>query len=234
MKEDDLAVWNLVSDISQGLQMSFASIKAAISSLLDTNIIWDQAAQREFMQTIDDSVDDLSDLTAVMTVAMRVESQSLAIHREPNSIQEILSQAQDQVQHRAPATTIVLALPAEARMGYIDFAYFRMAVCLLLELLIGTGDRAMPMLSVQLLENSTGWKITFEGDFSRVARDLIDWFCNDGPDCALLPAMLRAETRLKALTAYQLLRLHGIKVVTDGTGEDRKSLTLRIPFETEA
>lgn len=234
MKEDDLAVWNLVSDISQGLQMSFASIKAAISSLLDTNIIWDQAAQREFMQTIDDSVDGLSDLTAVMTVAMRVESQSLAIHREPNSIQEILSQAQDQVQHRAPATRIVLALPAEARMGYVDFAYFRMAICLLLELLIGTGDRAMPMLSVQLLENSTGWKITFEGNFSRVAHDLIDWFCYEGPDCALLPAAMRAETRLKALTAYQLLRLHGIKMVTNGEGEDSKSLTLRIPFETEA
>jgi hypothetical protein len=97
-----------------------------------------------------------------------------------------------------------------------------------------SGDRALPVLSVQLLENSTGWKITFEGDFSTVARDLIDWFCNDGPDCALLPAMMRAETRLKALTAYQLLRLHGIKLVTDGEGGDRKSLTLRIPFETEA
>ncbi|MBK8048790.1 MAG: hypothetical protein IPK16_17710 [Anaerolineales bacterium] len=233
MSENDLAVWNLVSDISQGLQMSFASIKAAISSLLDPDIIWDQQAQHEFMQTIDDSVDGLSDLTAVMTVAMRVESQSLAIHREPNSLQEILSQAQDQVQQRTPATTIVLTLPAEARMGYLDFAYFRMALCLLMEVLIGAGDRVMAVLSIQLLENSTGWKITFEGDFSGV-RDLIGWFCYDAPDCALLPATVRPETRLKALTAYQLLRLHAIEMVTNGEGGDRKALTLHIPFEAEA
>ena len=101
MKDDDLVKWNLVSDISQGLQFSFASIKAAISSLLGGDIFWDQATQHEFMQTIDNSVDELSNLTAVMTVAMRIESQTLTIHREPNSLQEILSRAKDHVQKHA-------------------------------------------------------------------------------------------------------------------------------------
>lgn len=234
MSNDDLAAWNLVAEISQGLQISFASIKAAISSLLDPNIFWDQAAQHEFMQTIDDSVDSLSNIAAVMTVAMRVESETLAINREPNSLQEILSRAQDHVQEYAPATAIVLTLPAEARMARVDFEYLRMALRLLIEVLINTRESATTPLSIQLLENSAGWKIAFAGGFSGLTRDLIDWFCYNAPNCAMLPANLRAETKLKALTSHQLLALHAIEMAKNGAGEDSAALILHIPVETEA
>jgi hypothetical protein len=234
MKDDDLVKWNLVSDISQGLQFSFGSIKAAISSLLGGDIFWDQATQHEFMQTIDNSVDDLSNLTAVMTVAMRIESQTLSIHRDPNSLQEILSRAKDQVQKHAPATAITLNLPAETRLALVDFEYLRMALRLLIEVLISTRDNSLAPLSIRVLEDAAGWQIIFDGPFPGLAGDIVNWLCHDAPACVFLPANMRAETKLKALTAYQLLALDAIEMATNSVEEGSAALILYIPFETEA
>jgi hypothetical protein len=234
MKNDDLVRWSLVSDISQSLQISFASIKAAISSLIGGDIFWDLATQHEFMQTIDKSVDDLSYLTAVMTVAMRLESQTLTIHREPNSLQEILSRAKDQVLRHGPASPITLTLPVETRLALVDFEYLRMALRLLIEVLIGTRDDPLAPLSIQVLEETNSWRIIFDGGISGLAGDIVHWFCHGAPECVLLPANMRAETKLKALTSVQLFALHAIEMATNGMGQDSVALVLCVPFEIEA
>ena len=234
MKTDELVMWNLVSDISQGLQISFASIKAAISSLLGGDIFWDQATQHEFMLTIDKSVDELSNLTAVMTVAMRFESQMLTINREPNSLQEILSQARDYVQKRLPDTAITLTLPVETRLALVDFEYLRLALRLLIEVLITTRADAVAPFSIRVLEEIAGWQIILEGQLSGLAGDIVNWLCQAAPERSLLPANMRVEAKLKVLTAYQLLALQAIEVAVNGAIEDNVALVLCVPFETEA
>jgi hypothetical protein len=234
MQNDDVVTWSLVADISQGLQISFASIKAAISSLLGGDIFWDQATQHEFMQTIDSSVDDLSNLTAVMTVAMRSANRTLTIHREPNSLQEILSQACDQVQKAHPDANIMLTLPAETRMGLVDFEYLRMALRLLIEVLISTRDNPRAPLLIQVAQDDDGWRLMFMGAFSGAAQDIIDWFCYNAPESAALPALIRAETKLKVLTAYQLFALHAIRVSTNSQEDGEAGLIFFVPFALEA
>ena len=234
MKNDELVMWNLVSDVSQGLQISFASIKAAISSLLGGDIFWDQATQHEFMLTIDKSVDDLSNMTAVMTVAMRFESQTLTINREPNSLQEIVSQARDYVQKRLPDANITLTLPAETRLALVDFEYLRLALRLLIEVLMTARVNAFAPLSIRVLEEVDGWQIIFEGHLSGLAGDIVNWLCQAAPECSLLPANMRAEAKLKVLTAYRLLALQAIEVAANGAMEDNAALVLCVPFETEA
>lgn len=234
MNKNDLVMWGLVSDISQRLQIAFASIKAASSSLLDRDIFWDQAAQHEFMQTIDFSVDELSDLTAVMTTAMRVESQTLSLQREPNSLQEILSRAKDEVQKRAPKTPITLTLPKEARLAVVDFECMLMALRLLIEVLVSTRENPLAPLAIQLQEEADGWQITFTGHFSGLADTIVNWFNHDAPERALLPANLRPETKLKVLTSYQLFALHAIRIAASGTDDMAAVLTLHVPADTEA
>jgi K+-sensing histidine kinase KdpD len=233
-KHDEPIMWNLVADISQGLQISFASIKAAISSLLGGDIFWDQATQHEFMQTIDKSIDDISGLTAVMTIAMRAESQTLTIRREPNSLQEILSQARDLVQKEITAVPITLALPAETRLAFVDFEYLRLALRLLLEVLVSARPRPDGALAIRVLEKATEWQIIIEGDFPGSANDIIAWFCHDAPDRSRFPVNLRSETRLKALVAHQLLTLQTIRMATNDADVNGDALVLFVPFQTEA
>lgn len=232
MNSDDAVMWGLVSDISQSMQISFASIKAATSSLLGGDIFWDQATQHEFMQTVDHSVDGLSDLTAVMTMAMRSQGRALSLRREPNSLQEILSRAKDEVQKHMPGADVALTLPAEARLALVDYECLLMALRLLTEVLISTREQRRAPLAVQLQEDARGWQIVFTGGFSGFAADIVNWFCYGAPEGASLPANLRAETKLKALTAHRLLALHAIDMATHSDRDNHIILVLRVPAAT--
>ena len=85
------AMWSLLAEISQKLQASSTSIKAAVSSLLDYDIFWDGSTQHEFLETIDESVDQGSNLIMLMMLAFRSEADSLEMKPEPHALQEILS-----------------------------------------------------------------------------------------------------------------------------------------------
>ena len=70
-------VWALFIDASRKLQISSASIKAAVSSLLNYDIFWDGANQHEFLTTINSSVDQAAKLASLLTLAVRSEAGSL-------------------------------------------------------------------------------------------------------------------------------------------------------------
>ena len=231
-KPDNLEMWNLVSDISQSLQISFASIKAAISSLLGGDIFWDQAIQHEFMQTNDKAVDDLSSLTAVMNVAMRFESHTITIRREPHSLQEILSQVKDQILKAYPQFTIDLSLPAETRLAFVDFEYLRMALRLLLEVVIyGRGHSTAPV-SLRVVEEAAEWKIIIQGAFSGMSTSVIHWLCSQADTQAPLPENLRSEMKLKVLVSQKLLTAQTITLTTNDDANHGTVLVLHVPFVT--
>ena len=231
--QDQLAKWSLVSDVSQRMQISFASIKAAVSSLIGGEIIWDQAAQHEFMQTVDKTVDDLSSLAAVLTVAMRFESQELSVDREPHSLPEILSQAKDQVQAQAANVVIDLSLPVDIRPVAVDFEYLRMALRLLFEILAKTNAHHHGSISVQLVEKADQWQIIVAGKFADPANSFIDWLCTAESKDAPPPASLRSDIRLKGLVAYELLGLQAVSMATNRSANDIRYLVLSAPFNVE-
>ena len=77
------------AETSRKLQLYSASIKAAVSSLLNYDIFWDNANQHEFLETINSSVNQVSELI-VLTLAFRGEAGSLVLKRDPQVFQEIL------------------------------------------------------------------------------------------------------------------------------------------------
>lgn len=230
---DEQVMWHLVAEISQRLQISFASIKAAISSLLGGDIFWDQATQHEFMQTIDKSVDDISGLTAVMTLAMRVKSNTLTFNPEPHSLQEIISQAKDLVQRQQPNVVINLALPTETRPVIVDFEQLRMALRLLLEVLLTTESRIPAPISLQLTEELNERYIIISGEFTDLHHEIVYWLSHHATEREPLPASLRAEIRLKIIVAYYLLTRQAITITPSHTKAENQSLVLSIPFATE-
>lgn len=234
--DGDAELWSLYADVSQRLQVSSASIKAAITSLLDNSIIWDRSTQREFMQAIDKSIDHISGMMAAMTLAMQAEGGVLRLGLEPSSIPEILFRAVDGLEKSTSGLTVTLALPGEGRLALVDYDYLRIALRMLFEALIGAGNAPRGALRIQAEQTAADWRIHVEGDFAGAASALVAWL---GDEAARpLPPIngesggVPAEARLKAFTAVRLLRQQRIalSLPEDATPA---SFTLTIPHSGE-
>jgi hypothetical protein len=94
LKMERQVIWPLLVETSRRLQVSSASIKAAVSSLLSYDIFWDSANQHEFLKTIDTSVDQVGKLSTLFSLAFRLEAGTLVLKRELQNLQEILTSAQ--------------------------------------------------------------------------------------------------------------------------------------------
>jgi len=87
----------LFFETSHKLQVYSASIKAAVSSLLSYDFFWDSSNQHEFLETIDDSIEQINNLVTLLSLALRSEANKLEIRPEPHNIQEIIYKLQNEI-----------------------------------------------------------------------------------------------------------------------------------------
>lgn len=154
-------IWTLFVENSRRLQVSSASIKAAVSSLLNYDLFWDPANQHEFLETIDSSVDKVSRLVMLLALAFRAEAGSLEIKQEPQSLQEILAVVQGNLVARNPKQKLRFSLPKEGNPVLVDYEYLTIA----LEYLVGLLTVGQKAEKIQILatENQTVWFLDIEG-----------------------------------------------------------------------
>jgi two-component system sensor histidine kinase KdpD len=67
----------LLNSVSHDLRTPLASVKAAVSSLLDPDVEWDEAERREFLVIIDEAADRLSRLVHNLLDMSRIEAGAL-------------------------------------------------------------------------------------------------------------------------------------------------------------
>jgi hypothetical protein len=232
-KFNETLIWVMFADISQNLQVSSASIKAAISSLLDTSIIWDRSTQYEFMQSIDKSVDRVASLMAVMTLAMKTVSGQLEPVREPSNVLEILSRVADGLTKEGASVSITLAPPGPVKWVLVDYDYLRIALTLLLQVLITTSQKAPDAIQIKVEETESHVRITITGDFSGPATSLIAWLQASKPPLLPPSGGINSEIMLKVFTATQLLRLQDIEIDRPDDSPAPTSLRLGVPTRGE-
>jgi two-component system sensor histidine kinase KdpD len=80
----------LLNSVSHDLRTPLASIKASASSLLDPDIAWDQAEQREFLETIDQESDRLSRLVHNLLDMSRIEAGALDPQLTETTLAEVI------------------------------------------------------------------------------------------------------------------------------------------------
>ncbi len=221
------AMWTLLAEVCQKLQLSSASIKAAVSSLLDYDIFWDGSAQHEFFETIDDSVDRSSNLIMLMTLAFRSEAGSLELNREAHELQEIVSTVVETISTKTPHLQLKVALPLEGPPVFVDYGYLAVAFRLLLEVCI----QAQPNeeeFKVEAVEIENQWHLNIEP----VARPIIEVVENLA-DCQAhnltLTDQLLPENVLKLFTACRILRLLDVQLKLLPRTEDNSGLGLIVP-----
>lgn len=223
-------VWALFIDASRKLQISSASIKAAVSSLLNYDIFWDGANQHEFLTTINSSVDQAGKIASLLTLAVRSAAGSLELKREPHDLREIILAVQDGGLISFPNLALNITLPTEGKPALVDYEYLTTALDLLGEVL----EARLPAqpVRVQAIESPDSWFLDFAGLDSKLVQLIQSSFAWQVDDL-LAEASLPLDYVLRLYIVGQIFRLQSIKVetVTGPIGE--LTLRLHVPVATD-
>ncbi len=216
---DRLYIWMLFVETSRRLQVSSASIKAAVSSLLNYDLFWDPANQHEFLETIDNSADKVSRLVMLLALAFRAEAGSLELKKEPQSLQEILAVVQANAAARNPKWNLRFSLPKEGKPALVDYEYLIIAFDYLVELL-ATGQKT-EKIQFQAIEKPTNWFLDIDG-LEEADLDLIHsmQYCKTD-QIAFSRYSLLPELILGLHVACEIFHLQQIELekVEDSSGE---------------
>ena len=225
----EAAIWKMLAETSQSLQMLSASIKAAVSSLLDNTIIWDRTAQHDFMVSINESIDRSFPLIVAMTLAMKSKGGTLEWIIEPCSIQEIISRVADTLEREGVEAKISLSLPAGGKPVLVDYDYLRIALKMLIEALLSATATGPISLQISAIEEPAHWQIHVAGEFTDRAAKLIHWLGSTREEAASFPKDIQSEIMVRAFTAIQILNQQDIEFAAWPETSSPVSFMLVIP-----
>ena len=230
LRVNNQTIWELLVQIGNRLQRSSTSIKTAVSSLLDYDIFWDETTQYEFLQAIDNSTDELSDLIVLMTLAFRSQAKTLEIETEPNMIQEILATLQNNFAKNDRDIQLITDYPPDGKPALVDYQYLSVALSLLIEVIISE-DKNVTQLSLQAIENVKSWHLQIN-DLNMSIVTIIQHFFEQSNDIATVVNQILPENALKLMTACRILHLQNITLYRQDTIEDPAAFCLVIPVAT--
>lgn len=218
-------IWNLFVEASRKFQVYSASIKAAVSSLLGHDILWDNANQHEFLEIIDSSVNQVSEVTALLALAFRAQANSLMLSSDFHLLQEILSTSQAIALKKMPDIKLDISFPGEGKPVLVDYEYLTKALVLLYEVLF-TQSLAGP-IRVSASETDGSWFLDFLGvdpATIRIIEQMHRYKTQPKSN-----EILSAENILRIYVMCEILHLQQISVdVLEESGQP-SILRLRVP-----
>lgn len=84
---------SLLAAVGHDLRTPLAGIKAAVSSLRQTDVEWSEDERRELLETIEGSVDRLDGVVGNLLDASRLQAGSLSVHPQPVALDEVVGSA---------------------------------------------------------------------------------------------------------------------------------------------
>lgn len=124
---------SLLSSVSHDLRTPLAAIAAASASLLDERLRSPGEVRREMLQTIADESRRLSRLVENLLDMTRLESGAIAPHKEWQVLEEIVGTALARVRGELQGRTVVVTIPADLPLIFVDGVLFEQVFVNLLE-----------------------------------------------------------------------------------------------------
>ncbi|HWD80270.1 MAG TPA: DUF4118 domain-containing protein [Kribbella sp.] len=101
----------LLAAVGHDLRTPLSGIKAAVSSLRQSDVDWSPEEQRELLETIEESADRLDDLIANLLAMSRLQAGALSVDVRPLVLDEVVGKALAGVPHDAVVVDVPDDLP---------------------------------------------------------------------------------------------------------------------------
>ena len=225
LDDENQADFALLVDTTRRLQATSASIKAAVSSLLNYDILWDASNQHEFLETINISVDLLTQLVTLLALRFRVEAGELELKCEKQSLQEIISAVQVKLLKSGFEQPLDVSFTSGGKLVFVDYGYLIAS----LELLIGAiSSRAgLRKIHITTKEQPKNWLVSFVDIDPELAQAI--QVKNLDKKKFIANTHLPSENILKLYTALDLLRIQDIRVNLVDMQDGKHILNLAVP-----
>ncbi len=93
LEESDKVRLALLAAVSHDLRTPLASIKASVSSLRSTDVVWDPDDESELLAAIEESADELTGLVADLLDMTRLQTGAVQLLRRPVGLDEVVLKA---------------------------------------------------------------------------------------------------------------------------------------------
>lgn len=214
--------WHLSGSINTKLQLSSTSIKAAVSSLLDRNIFWEVSAQQEFLETIRQSIDNISERVVNLALANLLQAGSLEVSRKFYELHELMRAVQERYLQTTGNMLHYYDLVENGSLTFVDYRYFVHALSLLFSV-VGTGD------SIKLShESGYAWYVLYLSNLTEPIHTVMQSILQEQWVAESLYRDLPAEKIYELLLVVRLLEYQGIRLLLDDS--QTKGIRIEIPI----
>jgi two-component system sensor histidine kinase KdpD len=119
-EEADQLKLQFLAMISHELRTPLASIKGYISTLMADDVSWSPDDQKEFIQTIDEETDKLTDLVNQLLDMSRLQAGQMSIDPMPHNLENILHLSLAQVRTITEKHSVCLQMPPDLPLVLAD------------------------------------------------------------------------------------------------------------------
>ncbi len=123
----------LLASVSHDLRTPLTTIKAAVSGLLQPNVVWDEQIRREILEEIDAESDHLSTLVNALVEMSRIEMGALVLDKEWCDIVELVHSTLARAQRLLADFTVVTQIQSPLPLLYADYTHVGQVLYNLLE-----------------------------------------------------------------------------------------------------
>jgi two-component system sensor histidine kinase KdpD len=111
----------LLNSISHDLRTPLVSITGALSSLADDQILLDESARRNLIETASEEADRLNRLVGNLLDMTRLESGAMRFKKEASDIQDVVGSALEELGSRIGKRPIQIEIPPDLPLIQLDF-----------------------------------------------------------------------------------------------------------------
>jgi PAS domain S-box-containing protein len=155
---------DFISMVSHELRTPLHHIKGFATTLLQTDVEWDAATQRDFLASIDREADRLTQLVSKMLDMSRLEAGRMPMQLVPYLAQDLLDSTLRRVQGLAAGRPLLLSAPDDLPVLWVDDREIERVLVNLIENAIKYSDAGTPIaLSVERRDDRAIFSVTDQG-----------------------------------------------------------------------
>jgi two-component system sensor histidine kinase KdpD len=121
LEESDRLKTALLSSVSHELRTPLATIKAAITSLMNDQVAWDEGARQDLLAAVDEETDLLNRLVGNLLDMSRIETGALQPNRQWNILSEIVDGVAGRMHRLLKDHRLAIDIPEEIPLVPVDY-----------------------------------------------------------------------------------------------------------------